>query len=140
MPSGIGAAVSLALARAGCTRLLLADSSAEGLERTAMSCSTIETRQMEILTITCDVGDAQAVDSMVGEGVRKFGAIHYCVNCAGTMPTQRGTADISFHDFMAGAEANQRWVSRALGSDVMAWRLDKIVRSGSACVRSSAKS
>ena len=80
--SGIGHACTRLLVEEGCTRLVLADLSKEGLEKLSQQLKGIDSN-VETLLFVGDMSSEADVDRMVEEGALKFGAIHYCINSAG---------------------------------------------------------
>lgn len=79
--SGIGAAVARAYVAEGAL-LVLADSNASGLDRTAKECSADggTVRQCHV-----DVTDEQSTREMVESTLTAFGDLHILVNCAGIL-------------------------------------------------------
>jgi NAD(P)-dependent dehydrogenase (short-subunit alcohol dehydrogenase family) len=104
--------VALSLIQAGCSRLVLADLSDEGLERLINISLKDPPADLQILNVVCDVRNPEDVDGMVEKAIKKFGAIHYCVNCAGVVAPAGSTAEISLQDFKLSPEVNQRGVGR----------------------------
>lgn len=87
--SGIGAAVSRRLAAEG-AEVVVADldgQAADGIVR------EIRSSGGRAHGFTVDVGDAQAVEAMVGFAVRQCGALHLAVNNAGIAGTRTTTAE-----------------------------------------------
>lgn len=66
----------------GCTRLVLSDLNGDGLSAVAEELEKLDSAVQTCL-VTCDVSNELDVERMVTEGVKTFGAIHYCVNNAG---------------------------------------------------------
>ncbi|MEW5736749.1 MAG: SDR family oxidoreductase [Thermodesulfobacteriota bacterium] len=77
--SGIGRALSVALAREGC-RLALSDLEPEGLRETAR---TIENAGGVVITSLTDVANAEEMRSFAGEVIERFGQVDILVNNAG---------------------------------------------------------
>ncbi|KAI1610589.1 hypothetical protein EDD37DRAFT_14925 [Exophiala viscosa] len=80
--SGIGRAVAHVFVLEGCTRLVLSDLNGDGLNTVAEELKGLDSAVQTCL-VTCDVSNELDVERMVAEGVKAFGAIHYCVNNAG---------------------------------------------------------
>lgn len=90
--SGIGAAIAIALARAGC-RVLVAGRRASNLQETADAVPDA------ISPIVADVSDRAAVDALVADTMRDYGHIDLLVNSAGTNTAKRSTAEVSPEDW-----------------------------------------
>lgn len=90
--SGIGAAISLALA-AGGYRVSLLGRRLEALEATARDIGDDSRCQ----PVTCDVTDGEAVAASFGQAAERFGDIDVLVNCAGAAPAA------PFHKLSAAA-------------------------------------
>ncbi|KAF2235317.1 oxidoreductase [Viridothelium virens] len=86
--SGIGRATTLALARDGCKRLVLADVNASGLESLSSELKSANST-MQIVCVPTDTSKEIDVQHMVDEAVKAFGSIHYCVNSAGVTSSPR---------------------------------------------------
>lgn len=78
---GLGLFIARELARRGCKVAICARDQAE-LERAA---DDLAQRGAEVLAVRCDVGDREAVEAMVAEVRRTFGAIDVLVNNAGVI-------------------------------------------------------
>ena len=76
--SGIGRAVSLALARAGWAVALA------GRRREALQATAAAAGGAPALVVPCDVADAAAVERLFDETVRRFGRVDLLFNNAGT--------------------------------------------------------
>jgi len=90
--------------------LILADISLTRLSDVVKACHAAATEEIQVLPLHCDVRDPPSVDLMVEEGVRRFGEVHYCVNCAGILPAQKLSTETSFREFREAIEVNQRGV------------------------------
>jgi 3-oxoacyl-[acyl-carrier protein] reductase len=86
---GIGRAIALALAGEGAHVALCARTQSE----LAAVAAEIEQMGEQALVIVADLTNAQAVNRMVEETIRRFGAIHVLVNNAGGVPSERYAAD-----------------------------------------------
>lgn len=80
--SGIGAAITLALAGTGAYRVSLLGRRAEALEGTAREVGDDARCQ----PVACDVTDGEAVAAAFEKAAASFGAIDVLVNCAGAAP------------------------------------------------------
>lgn len=76
--SGIGRAVAHALLGEG-MKVVLADIEAPALARTATELADAG----ELLAVTCDVSDPDAVDTLRDAALERFGAVHVVMNNAG---------------------------------------------------------
>lgn len=65
----------------GCTRLILIDLG-DQLEEVDRELKALDSK-VETALIKADISREEEVDRMMKEGVGKFGAVHYAVNCAG---------------------------------------------------------
>jgi len=79
---GIGKGISLALAKEGCS-VVVSDINQEECMRVV---SEIETLGSKAMAVTCDVSKKEAVDTMISETIKKFGALDILVNNAGIYP------------------------------------------------------
>ena len=86
--SGIGRATVHAFADEGVTRFVLADINLGGLEMVRAELEK-ESTEIQTVVVTTDTSVESDVQRMVDEGVKAFGAIHYCVNSAGVTSTPR---------------------------------------------------
>jgi len=77
---GIGRAIALALAQDGADVVVNYQRNAEAA---AAVCEEVERLGVRARPYAADVGDAAAVDRMVGDVVGEFGKLHVLVNCAG---------------------------------------------------------
>ncbi len=80
--SGLGAATSRALVRAG-ARVVLGDVNATAVAALAAELGAAAHARR------CDVGDAHDVAALVQAGVEAFGGVHGAVSCAGIVPAAR---------------------------------------------------
>lgn len=92
--SGIGRAVSVALAREGC-RLAIADVNREGLEETR---AMVDALKRPVTTHVVDVSDKTRMQAFVSEVVDAHGGVHILVNNAG-VAVAKSFADHSMEDF-----------------------------------------
>ena len=76
--AGIGRATAIEFAKNG-AKVVVVDADAEKLARTAKEVEEYG----EVLSYTCDVSDAQAVNAVVQDALSKFGKIDILVNNAG---------------------------------------------------------
>lgn len=108
--SGIGRACALAFADEGVTRLVLADVNITGLEETSNLLKKMNP-EVQTVVIKTDTSSEQEVQNMVDAGVKKFGSIHYAVNCAGVTSVPRAkTADLSVESWDRVQNINLRGV------------------------------
>ncbi len=84
--TGIGAAIALQLAQAGC-RLTLCGRSQDKLQAQAEALRT-QVADLAVLIAPMDVGDEQAVRAAVAQAQARFGAINILVNNAGQAQSQ----------------------------------------------------
>jgi len=77
--TGIGAAVALAFAEAGCKRIAITDVNGELLDKTK---STIESTasDSEVLAVAGDISSSDFAETFVSKVVSSFGRIDYAVN------------------------------------------------------------
>ena len=85
--SGIGRACARTFVKEGCTQLILGDLSGD-LEQVAQELVLLDARVATVL-VKADVSSLEDVERMMGEGIKRFGAIHYAVNCAGITSNPR---------------------------------------------------
>ncbi|KAI9656177.1 MAG: hypothetical protein M1821_004839 [Bathelium mastoideum] len=86
--SGIGRATALAFAGEGCKRLVLADINISGLDSLSSELKSSNS-SVQVVCVSTDTSKEADVQRMVDEGVKSFGSIHYCVNCAGVTSKPR---------------------------------------------------
>lgn len=65
---------------------------------------------VDILSVTCNVADANAVKAMVDATVERFGRLDYAVNCAGITGTPSPMADTNVDDWAKTISVNQNGV------------------------------
>lgn len=82
--SGIGRALAQRLATRG-DRLVLASRSAETLAEVGRECVARGVSADDVLTVTTDVRDPLAVDTLMEVAVERFGRVDAVVNCAGAL-------------------------------------------------------
>lgn len=87
--SGIGRSTALAFASEGVTRLILSDLNGAGLEAVTKELKDTVDPKIETCCIQADMSKEEDVERMIEEGVKRFGAIHYCVNNAGVTNNPR---------------------------------------------------
>lgn len=80
----MGSSVAHALARAGCTRIALLDLNENGLAEVRTSILAEQTgRDIQILTLTCDVSEESSVANAFDTIRQEFPRLDYAINCAG---------------------------------------------------------
>jgi NAD(P)-dependent dehydrogenase (short-subunit alcohol dehydrogenase family) len=100
--SGVGQAVALSLARQG-WRVALLGRRAEALAETVKLAGE---HGKQMLTIPCDIGDADAVAKMGARVVQEFGSVEVLVNAAGTNAPKRALEVLSLDDYRGMMDAN----------------------------------
>lgn len=107
-PVGIGAAVARRLAASGARLLLVADESPEAV---AKECAGLlgdgDVGTDGVVPLTADLGDADAVLSMVAEAERRFGRIDLLVNNA-AIRLNRNFGDFTAAEFDKAVAVNLR--------------------------------
>ncbi|KAL4945400.1 hypothetical protein BDV06DRAFT_209508 [Aspergillus oleicola] len=131
--SGIGLASAQVFVEEGVTRLILGDINYDALVGAAQLLETINA-QVETCLVKCDVSSEQEVANMVSEGVKRFGAIHYCVNNAGiTSRVRTKTHLLETKDWDDVLEVNLRGVwlcQRAELRQLMGQERELVMRTG----------
>ena len=123
--SGMGRAMSLALAEAG-AGVMLVDRNAEGLQKTAAEISGM---QRKAATAICDVSDPQQIRALFARMDREFGRIDFLGNVAGDgsagRPEEISLEDVErtwrnlvFGRFCCCQEAGRRMLAAGRGSIV----------------------
>ncbi len=79
--SGIGAAIAVALARAGCNLLVTYSGNKDGGEATALSCRE---QNVEAHAIACNIARDEDCRQAVADAVNRWGQLDILVNNAGT--------------------------------------------------------
>lgn len=91
---GIGRAISLYLAKSGCS-IIVADMDLEGAKSVA---AQVEELGVKAFAVQANVTDEESVKNMIAEGIKAMGKIDILVNCAGiTQPIK--VIDTSLEDF-----------------------------------------
>lgn len=80
--SGIGRALCLAFAGAGCAGVVVADVDEAAAQAVAEEAGAAG---VEALAVACDVGDPMQVDGLAHLAVERFGAVHVLCNNAGIL-------------------------------------------------------
>jgi NADP-dependent 3-hydroxy acid dehydrogenase YdfG len=99
--SGVGRAVAQLFAREG-WRLALVGRRPDALQETAASL----TGAADVLSVPCDVGNADAVAEMAAAVLARFGHVDVLVNAAGTNVPRRSWRELSHTDYHALMDAN----------------------------------
>ncbi|KAM0816079.1 putative Short-chain dehydrogenase [Seiridium cardinale] len=81
---GIGSAIARAIARAGCSRIVVTDLRRDGLEAARQGILEISSKA-EVLILHGDIGDEAFVESLVAKTQEIFFRLDYVVNCAGIL-------------------------------------------------------
>ncbi|KAK6087649.1 short chain dehydrogenase [Seiridium cupressi] len=81
---GIGSAIARAIARAGCSRIVVTDLRQDGLEAVRWGILEISSKA-EVLILHGDIGDEGFVESLVAKTQEIFFPLDYVVNCAGIL-------------------------------------------------------
>lgn len=111
---GIGTAVATALVVQGCSKLVLVDISQIALEETEKAIVNGHSgKDVQLLLVESDIRSERSVDGMIKAAVDRFGAIHYCANCAGIMNEPAASLDTHVDDFLSMNTVNQRGVSHS---------------------------
>jgi NADP-dependent 3-hydroxy acid dehydrogenase YdfG len=100
--SGVGQAVALSLAKQG-WRVALLGRRAEALAETVKLAGEYG---KQMLTIPCDIGDADAVAKMGARVTQEFGSVEVLVNAAGTNAPKRALEVLSLEDYRGMMDAN----------------------------------
>ncbi|KAL4938364.1 hypothetical protein BDV06DRAFT_231905 [Aspergillus oleicola] len=112
---GIGAAIALAFAQAGCNRIAITDISASGLDTIRQQ--ILGNGPVNVFLLAGDISSETFVDSFVNQAHDSFGRLDYVVNCAGVMLNDfTRSTDVSAEqfDFVNGVNYRGTWlVSRA---------------------------
>lgn len=81
---GIGKEAGFAFAESGVEGICFADLDKEAAEKVAEESRILaKASSYKAFSVQVDVADEASVQNMVNATVKKFGAIHYCVNAAG---------------------------------------------------------
>jgi len=104
--AGIGRAIALAFAEAGCN-VVIADLNAEGLLSVAKE---IEQRGQKVLTVTANTADPADVKRLHDSTMATFGRLDYACNNAGIEGLQAPTADATLENFDRVISVNLRGV------------------------------
>lgn len=86
--TGIGQATAVSFAKEGCSKVVLADRNQNGLDETA-SIIKDAAATCETICVQTDVSNADSVQHLVDEAVRRFERIDYVCNAAGISPVRR---------------------------------------------------
>ncbi|KAK3081583.1 hypothetical protein LTS18_005145 [Coniosporium uncinatum] len=110
--TGIGAAVALAFAEAGCQRIAITDVNEELLDQTKSKIKSTAS-DLEVLAVAGDISSSDFAETFVNKVVSSFGRIDYAVNCAGIMGNNQISTETSLDDFDKINNVNYRgcWLS-----------------------------
>ncbi|KAL3472554.1 hypothetical protein BJX99DRAFT_235376 [Aspergillus californicus] len=110
--TGIGAAVALAFAAAGCQRIAITDINASTLEHTRQALATAHPTA-QVLAHAGSVAEDQFAESFVDKVVARFGRVDYAVNCAGVLglPSRSGETSIAEFDRVNNINYRGCWLS-----------------------------
>jgi NAD(P)-dependent dehydrogenase (short-subunit alcohol dehydrogenase family) len=100
--SGVGEAITLALARDG-WRVALVGRRVEPLQATISKAGKLTGN---LSAFPCDIGDASAVEKMAKEVSQKFGPVELLVNAAGTNAPKRSLKELSLEDYHRMLDTN----------------------------------
>jgi NADP-dependent 3-hydroxy acid dehydrogenase YdfG len=100
--SGVGQAVALSLAKQG-WRVALLGRRADALAETVKLAGE---QGKQMLTIPCDIGDADAVAKVGARVTQEFGSVEVLVNAAGTNAPKRALEVLSLEDYRGMMDAN----------------------------------
>jgi len=114
--SGIGAAIARLLAQRGAA-VAVADYDAKGADAVA---AEISAAGGKAIGVQVDVADAAAVEKMVAQTVRQFGALHLAVNNAGIGGTLAPTADQTIEDWQRVIGVNLNGVFYSMKYEIAA--------------------
>ncbi|KAH7034714.1 uncharacterized protein B0I36DRAFT_83376 [Microdochium trichocladiopsis] len=96
--TGIGAAVSKAFARAGCTRMAITDINKASLDHTRDAVLAINPK-IQVTAREGDIQDDKFVESLADQVRDTFSRIDYAVNCAGILGKDQRSTETSVADF-----------------------------------------
>jgi NAD(P)-dependent dehydrogenase (short-subunit alcohol dehydrogenase family) len=100
------------------TRLILADLNDEGLEETAEQLTAMGDGII-VQAVKTDTSNQESIQNMVDQGVARFGAIHYCVNCAGiSTPVRTRSTDLDVECWDRVVNINLRGVWLCMRSQI----------------------
>jgi len=110
--TGIGAAVAMGFARAGCSRFAITDINGPSLTRTEESILEISPGAKVFLRAG-DVSDDDFIASFTKEAAKLFGRIDYGVNCAGVLGESLRSHETPIESFDRVTRINYRgaWLS-----------------------------
>ncbi|MBI3853571.1 MAG: SDR family oxidoreductase [Verrucomicrobia bacterium] len=100
--SGVGQAISLALAQEGWRVVLVGRRKASLLKTVKLSGK----RSRNLIVCPCDVGNAAAVDKTARLVLKKFGKVEVLVNAAGINVPRRALKELSLTDYRAMLATN----------------------------------
>jgi NADP-dependent 3-hydroxy acid dehydrogenase YdfG len=100
--SGVGQAVAVSLVKEG-WRVALIGRRAEALAETVKLAGE---QGKQMLPISCDIGDADAVAKMGAQILKEFGGVEVLVNAAGTNAPKRALEVLSLEDYRGMMDAN----------------------------------
>ncbi|KAI1608331.1 hypothetical protein EDD36DRAFT_423234 [Exophiala viscosa] len=131
--SGIGAATAHAFVDEGVTRIILADINLDGVQAVAKELEQGNS-SVRALALKIDTSSESDVQRMVDEGVKAFGAIHYCVNAAGVTSVPRGRShelDVETWDRVHNINLRGVWLcARAQIRQMLTQEPDRKIRGG----------
>ncbi|KXJ96111.1 hypothetical protein Micbo1qcDRAFT_231221 [Microdochium bolleyi] len=105
--TGIGAAVSQAFARAGCTRMTITDINKASLDRTREAVLAINPKA-QVIACEGDIQDDKFVQSLADQVRSSFSRLDYAVNCAGMLGRDQRSTDTPVEEFDRVNRVNYR--------------------------------
>ncbi|RVX73626.1 hypothetical protein B0A52_02516 [Exophiala mesophila] len=107
--SGIGRAVAIRLAHAGCSRIAVLDINAAGLREVKSSIES-ENPDVNVLALPCNTSNESEVIETFKTVLEKFQRVDYAINCAGVAGTPNPTDQCLTPDFDRTIAINLRGV------------------------------
>ena len=95
---GIGQTVAVSFASEGCRRIVVADLSIEGLEKTASLIASTST-ETQVVQVVIDVSQPGDVSGLLQKAVETFGRVDYAVNAAGILSMDHRSHETSVESF-----------------------------------------
>ncbi|KAM5360106.1 hypothetical protein ACJZ2D_013965 [Fusarium nematophilum] len=109
--SASGRALALNLSESKFSKLILVDECCDLLSAVAQECRERGCLEADVLSLTCDFGNPQAIKDLMAQAVEEVGRIECVANCASIDFCPRSTADLSVQQLQMPGELVERQAS-----------------------------
>ncbi|KAJ3543854.1 hypothetical protein NM208_g3360 [Fusarium decemcellulare] len=109
--SALGRELALHLSESKFSKLILVDEPRNLLSVVAQECRERGRPEADVLSLTCDFGNPQAIKDIMGQAAKEVGRIECVVNCASIDFFPCSTADLSVQQLQMPGELVERQAS-----------------------------